>query len=95
MLLAIVNAIFATLFWRFALSSLRRGRAFVRTGWLAIDASVAQPGFRQDINRRRTIDEGGRFLLGGLTWLVLGLGAVVIGALFAIEAARFGLAAFR
>lgn len=88
-MLALINLIFALLAWRLAWSALRRGVDFVRVGWLAIDTAVQHPGYRSDFFARGVISEGGRFLVAGIAWVLLAVGAGGAGAAFAAAALRW------
>jgi hypothetical protein len=82
MLLVTLNGAFATGFLFFAMRALQRGWPFLRAGWTAIRVQVAHPDFRQNIERRRIISEGGIFLLGGVLWLAASVIALLVGGYF-------------
>lgn len=86
MLLVTVNGIFGAGFLFFAMRALQRGWPFVRLGWLTMQEQTSHPDFRQNVERRRMISEGGRFLLGGLLWLSAGLVGVAVGLYFTLQA---------
>jgi hypothetical protein len=64
-----LNTIFGAALLMFAVRAAGRGWPFLRDGWNAIQAQTAHPDFRQNVQRRRIISQGGVFLLGGLLWL--------------------------
>jgi hypothetical protein len=80
-LLVTLNALFGVGFFYFALRSARRGWPFLRAGWLAVQTGASHPDFRYNVEHRRTISEGGLFLIGGLLWL-LASGGALLGALY-------------
>jgi hypothetical protein len=84
MLIATINAIFAMGAFGIALQAFRKGLPFIRSGWNALQSQTDHPDFRTNVERRRAIADGGRFLLGGLLWLVTALiafaGALYFGA---------------
>lgn len=75
MLLLTVNALFAMGAFAIALQAVRKGLPFIRSGWDAIQTQTSYPDFRYNVERRRAISDGGRFLLGGLLWLLTALAA--------------------
>lgn len=91
MLLIAVNLIFAVVTLLFARTAFIRAFPFIRTGWTAIRAATQHPDFRRDVNLRRVISDGGGFLIGGVIWLVIGVGAVGLGVFFGVQAAWFWL----
>ena len=84
MLLATLNAIFATASFFLAQRSLQRGWPFIRTGWMAVQAH--QPDMRENVFRRLALTEGGRFLIGGIFWLLTGIIALIAGLYFTVLA---------
>lgn len=88
MLLITVNGVLALVCAHFARISLVHALPLLRTGWLAIDVVVRQPGYRQDVEKRRRISDGGRLLFSGVVWAVTGLVALGLGAFFAVETLR-------
>jgi len=88
MLLLALNAIFAGLFLKFARDTFKRALPFLRIGWATISAETQKPDYRHNIESRRVISEGGRFLLGGIVWLGITVILVGFGLFFAYEAVR-------
>ncbi len=86
MLLATLNAIFATASFFLAQRSLQRGWPFIKTGWLAIQTQAEHPDVRENVFRRLAVTEGGRFLIGGIGWLLMGVLALVAGIYFTVVA---------
>ncbi len=86
MLLVTLNAIFATASFFLAQRGLQRGWPFIKTGWLAIQAQADQPDVRENVFRRLAVTEGGRFLIGGIGWLLVGVIALIAGIYFTILA---------
>lgn len=82
MLLITLNAAFSVGFLAFAFNALRRGVPFLRDGWLAVQTQARRPDFRQNVERRRLISDGGYFLIGGLLWLGASAGALALGLWF-------------
>lgn len=71
MLLLTVNSLFALAFAAGTRFAWKRARLFLRTGWIAIDAQMQHDDYRHNVERRRAIAEGGRYLIGGGGWLVI------------------------
>jgi hypothetical protein len=88
MLTVTLNAVFCFGATMLALQCWGKGWPFARHGWQMIQAQVAHPDYRVNVERRRAISEGGRFLLAGIGWL-LGCGLLALAALY------FGWLAFR
>ena len=86
MLLGTLNAIFATASFFLAQRSLKRGWPFVKTGWLAVQAQAEHPDVRENVFRRMAVTEGGRFLIGGIGWLLMGILALLAGIYFTVVA---------
>ena len=86
MSLAAVNLIFAAIFVWLARAALRRARPFLRTGWQVFDSQVQHPDYRQNVERRRAISEGGSFLLGGIALALAGIGGLVLAAVLTVQA---------
>ena len=86
MLLATLNAIFATGALAIAMQAVRKGLPFVRSGWTIIQAQTSHPDFRFNVERPRSISDGSRFLIGGLLWLVTGVVALAGAIYFGIQA---------
>ncbi|MDX1995608.1 MAG: hypothetical protein SF029_24705 [bacterium] len=86
MLIFSLNAVFATLFLMAARWAWVRAWPFLRLGWTGIQAETRKPDFRRNIVSRRNISESGRFLLGGLLWAAITLGAVAFGVWFVVQA---------
>jgi hypothetical protein len=86
MLLATINAIFATGALAIAMQAARKGLPFVRNGWTMIQTQTSHPDFRYNVERRRAISDGSRFLIGGLLWLVTGAAALAGAVYFGIQA---------
>ena len=86
MLLASLNAIFATGALAIAMQAIRKGLPFVRSGWTIIQAQTSHPDFRYNVERRRAISDGSRFLIGGVLWLVTGAIALAGTIYFSIQA---------
>lgn len=88
MLFASVSAIFALIAGNFARYNIPKGWQLLRIGWLAIQTNAEQDDLRKNVERRRTFDEGTRFFLGGLGWLVAGVGAAILTVIFALMAVQ-------
>jgi hypothetical protein len=88
MFLLTVNALFAAGAFAIAMQAMRKGLPFIRSGWDAIQTQIGHPDFRYNIERRRAISDGGRFLVGGLLWLVTALVAFAAAVYFGLEALR-------
>ncbi|MEO8608251.1 MAG: hypothetical protein ABI690_10235 [Chloroflexota bacterium] len=86
MLLASLNAIFATGALAIAMQAVRKGLPFIRSGWAMIQIQTSHPDFRYNVERRRAISDGGRFLVGGVLWLVTGAAALAGAVYFGIQA---------
>lgn len=86
MLLVTLNAIFATAAFYLAQRGIKLGLPFVKTGWLAIQSQAEHPDVRENVFRRLAVTEGGRFLIGGIGWLLLGAIALLAGIYFTILA---------
>lgn len=86
MLLVTLNAIFATASFFLAQRGLQRGWPFIKTGWMAVQANASQPDVRENVFRRLAVTEGGRFLIGGIAWLVMGILALIAGVYFTVLA---------
>jgi hypothetical protein len=85
MLLAALNAIFAMGALAIATQAVRKGLPFVRDGWTLIQTQTSHPDFRYNVERRRAISDGGRFLVGGILWLLTGAAAVAGAIYFGIQ----------
>ena len=88
MLLMLLNVIFAGLFLSFARHAFRRAVPFLRIGYAAVSVEVQKPDYRTNIDSRQAISEGGRFLMGGMLWLLIMVMSLAIALFFAIEAVR-------
>ena len=88
MLLLALNAIFAGLFLNFARNTFKRAIPFLRIGWESISVETQKPDFRHNVESRQNIREGGRFLIGGIVWMVITLVLIGLGIFFAIETVR-------
>jgi hypothetical protein len=86
MLLGTLNAIFATASFFLAQRSLKRGWPFIKIGWMAVQAHAGEPDVRENVFRRLAVTEGGRFLIGGLGWLLMGILALLAGIYFTVVA---------
>jgi hypothetical protein len=86
MLLVTLNAAFGAGFLLFAMNAGRRGWPFAKHGWLLIQAQTAHPDYRENVERRRSISEGGRFLIAGVLWLGASLGSALAGVYFSVQA---------
>ena len=86
MLIGSLNAIFAMAAFFLSRRGLERGWPFVKTGWLAIQSQAEQDDVRENVFRRLTASEGGRFFLGGIGWLLIGILALVAGIFFTVMA---------
>ncbi|MBZ0291833.1 MAG: hypothetical protein K8L99_04625 [Anaerolineae bacterium] len=51
----------------------QRAWPLLQTGWLAIQAEVKKPDYRENVDSRRAISSGGRFLIGGVIWMLMAL----------------------
>lgn len=92
MLLTTVHSIFAFIFLSFAFTALRWSQPLLLTGWYTIQAAVQHPDYRHDVESRQAISSGGRFLIGGIFWLVAGLVSGGIGLSFGWQVVRLWLA---
>lgn len=88
MLLLVVNAFFSAAFFAGCRFALRRALPFLRTGWQAVAAQMQHADARTNVERRRAIAEGGRYLLGGGGWLVIALVAGGYTVFFTLETLR-------
>lgn len=88
MLLVTLNAAFGAGFLLFAINAGRRGWPFAKHGWLTIQAQVAHPDYRENIERRRSISAGGRFLIAGVLWLGASAGSALAGVYFTAQALK-------
>lgn len=88
MLLLTVNSLFALAFAAGTRFAWRRARLFLLTGWHAIDAQIQHDDFRHNVERRRAIAEGGRYLIGGGAWLLVALVGAGYTAFFTVETLR-------
>lgn len=88
MFLLTVNALFAAGAFAIAMQAVRKGLPFIRSGWDAIQTQTDHPDFRYNVERRRAISDGGRFLLGGLLWILTALIALAAAIYFGLEALR-------
>ncbi len=86
MLLGTLNAIFAVASFFIAQRGFQRGWPFIKTGWLAIQTQAEHPDVRENVFRRLAVTEGGRFLIGGIGWLAVGVLALIAGVYFMITA---------
>ena len=86
MLLVTLNGAFGAGFLFFAMRAFQRGWPFVKHGWLAMKTNTQIPDFREQVERRRAISEGGQFLIGGLLWLGAGVGSLVAAIYFIAQA---------
>ena len=86
MLLGSINAIFAVASFYLAQRGLQRGWPFTKTGWQAIQAQAEHNDVRENVFRRLTASEGGRFFLGGIGWLLIGILALFAGIYFTVVA---------
>ena len=86
MLLGTLNAIFAVAAFFLSRRALMHGLPFIQTGWLAIQSQAEHPDVRENVFRRFAASEGGRFLLGGIGWTLLGILALLAGVYFSIAA---------
>lgn len=75
MLLISVNAVFAFIFGLGARFALIRAIPFLRVGWEGIRAETRKPDYRTNVESRRAINQASNFLLGGVVWLVIAIGA--------------------
>jgi hypothetical protein len=85
MLLITVNAIFALGAFGVAMQAAGKALPFIRSGWDALQTQTQHPDFRHNVERRRAISDGGRFLVGGLLWLVTALAALGAGLYFGAQ----------
>lgn len=83
MVMLTLNAIFALGFASAGLNAARRGWPFVRHGWLLLSLNAPDAGL--NVERRRAVSEGGRFLLGGALWLLSAAGALALAAYFGFQ----------
>lgn len=89
MLFASISAVFALIAGNFARFNIPKGWQLLRVGWLAIQTNASQADARKDIERRRMIDEGTRFFLGGLGWFLSGIVAAGLTVIFVLAALQF------
>lgn len=89
MLFASISAVFALIMGNFARYNIPKGWQLLRIGWLAIQTNAGQDDARKNVERRRMIDEGTRFFLGGLGWFLGGIVAAIATVIFAIAALQF------
>ena len=86
MLLGSLNAIFAVASFYLSQRGLQRGLPFIKTGWMAVKAQAGEPDVRENVFRRLAVTEGGRFLIGGIGWFVVGILALIAGIYFMVTA---------
>ncbi|MBI1280879.1 MAG: hypothetical protein GC179_22335 [Anaerolineaceae bacterium] len=86
MLLGSLNAIFAVAAFFLARRGLERGWPFIKIGWQAIQSQAEHADIRENVFRRLTASEGGRFFLGGIGWLSVSILAFLAGIYFTIVA---------
>ena len=86
MLIGSLNAIFAVAAFFLSRRSLMHGIPFIQTGWMAIQSQAGHPDVRENVFRRMTATEGGRFFLGGVGWILVGILALLAGIYFSIAA---------
>lgn len=86
MILIILNSAFAVGLFFFSMRAVQQGWPFLKHGWLMMQTQTSDPDFRYNVERRRAISEGGRFLIGGIMWLVAGIGAFVAAIYFSLQA---------
>ncbi len=86
MFLVTLNAIFGAASLFLAQRSLKKGWPFIRVGWMAVQSQGSHADVRENIFRRLTVSEGGRFLMGGLFWIVVGIVALIAGIYFTVLA---------
>ena len=83
-----LNAVFCFGATTLAIYCWQKGWPFTRHGWRMIQTQVGHPDYRVNVERRRAIGDGGRFLLAGVGWLI---GSGLLG----VAAVYFGWLAFR
>lgn len=83
MVILTLNVLFALGFAAAGLKAARQGWPFVRYGWLLL--SLNAPDARLNVERRRAVSEGGRFLIAGALWLGAGGGALGLAAYFGFQ----------
>jgi hypothetical protein len=86
MLLATLNAIFAMGAFTIALQAFRKGLPFLRSGWTTLQVQTQHSDFRTNVERRRAVQDGGRFLIGGILWLVMSAVALAAAVYFGVQA---------
>ena len=86
MLLVTLNAIFATAAFYLAQRGLKLGWPFIKTGWMAVQTQADHPDVRENVFRRLAVTEGGRFLMGGIFWILIGIIALLAGIYFTVLA---------
>lgn len=91
MLLLTVNSLFALAFAAGTRFAWKRARLFLQAGWVIIDAQLRYDDYRQNVERRRAIAEGGRYLIGGGGWLLITVVAAGYTAFFLVETIRLFL----
>jgi hypothetical protein len=88
MLLITINAIFAMGAFYLARMGLQRGWPFIKIGWLAVKTQAEHDDVRENVFRRLAVTEGGRFLMGGIGWLLVGILSLLAAVFFTITAYR-------
>ncbi|MBN8619380.1 MAG: hypothetical protein J0L63_10775 [Anaerolineae bacterium] len=86
MLIATMNAIFGAACLFGAQRAFRFGWPFLRHGWLMLRVNAEQPDARMNVFRRAGIANGGRFLIGGVLWLVTAVLLLIGGVYFGVQA---------
>ncbi len=86
MLAITLNAAFGAGCLFFAMRAFRLGWPFLRDGWLAVRTQAAQSDTPLNVEQRRLVSEGGRFLIGGVLWLGAGVIGTLAGVYFTVQA---------
>lgn len=85
MVMLTLNAVFAAGFATAGVNALRRGWPFLQYGWSLLRLHADAADADENVERRRAISEGGRFVVGGLLWLAASVGAFGFAAYFGIQ----------
>lgn len=87
MIFASISAIFALITGNFARYNLPKGWQLLKVGWLAI--STGREKAKVDVENRRMVDEGARFFIAGVGWLLAGMVAAILTVIFVLVALHY------